>query len=134
MYANTQAGGTDTATIPDVCLTPMPPWPSLPIPYPNIAQGMSGISPSTTNILFVGSPAHNISTTIAMTNGDNAGVNLGVASGTVMGSSRHTLGANSVLIKGSPATRLSSLTMQNSTNTMGARSTPSQLKVDISGI
>ncbi|MBC8953424.1 DUF4150 domain-containing protein [Xenorhabdus sp. PB62.4] len=133
MYANTQAGGTDMAIIPDVCLTPTPPLPPLPIPYPNFAQGTTGISPSTTNILFMGSPAHNMSTNIAMTNGDNAGVNLGVVSGTVMGPSRHTLGANSVLIKGSPATRLSSLTMQNSTNTMGSRSAPSQIKVDISG-
>ncbi|KMJ45100.1 DUF4150 domain-containing protein [Xenorhabdus khoisanae] len=133
MYANTQAGGTDTATIPDVCLTPFPPFPPMPMTYPNFAQGTSGICFSTINILFMGSPAHNMSTTIVMTNGDNPGVNLGVASGTVMGPSRHTLGATSVLIKGSPATRLSSMTMQNSTNTIGSRSMPSQVKVDISG-
>ncbi|WP_340616140.1 DUF4150 domain-containing protein [Xenorhabdus entomophaga] len=134
MYANTQAGGTDVATIPDVCLTPVPPGPPAPVTYPNFAQGTTGISASTTNILFMGSPAHNMATTIAMTNGDNAGINLGVASGTVMGPSRHTMGANSVLIKGSPATRLSSLTMQNSTNTTGSRTIPSQIKVDISGV
>ncbi|MDC9592081.1 DUF4150 domain-containing protein [Xenorhabdus sp. IM139775] len=132
MFANTQGGGTDLAT-PDICLTPCPPGAPIPMVYPNTAQGSSGISASTANILFVGSPAHNLATTIAMTNGDNAGVNLGVTSGTVMGPSRHTLGANSVLIKGSPATRLSSPTMQNSTNAIGARISPSQTKVDISG-
>ncbi|OTA20645.1 hypothetical protein Xbed_01173 [Xenorhabdus beddingii] len=132
MFANTQGGGSDMAT-PDVCLTPAPPSPPVPMPYPNIAQGTSGICASTCNILFVGSPAHNITTTIAMTNGDNPGVNLGVASGMVMGPSRHTLGANSILIKGSPATRLSSPTMQNSTNAIGSRICPSQTKVMISG-
>ncbi|CDG17596.1 DUF4150 domain-containing protein [Xenorhabdus doucetiae] len=132
MFANTQGGGMDLA-IPDICLTPSPPGAPIPVPYPNTAQGTSGISASTANILFVGSPAHNITTIIAITNGDNPGVNLGVTSGTVMGPSRHTLGANSVLIKGSPATRLTSPTMQNSTNAIGSRISPSQTKVDISG-
>ncbi|WP_237386333.1 DUF4150 domain-containing protein [Xenorhabdus sp. Sc-CR9] len=132
MYANTQGGGTDMAT-PDICLTPAPPGAPVPVTYVNTAQGTSGISPSTSTILFMGSPAHNIGTTIVMTNGDNAGVNLGVTSGTVMGPSRHTVGANSVLIKGSPATRVSSSTMQNSTNAVGSRTAPSQTKVDILG-
>ncbi|CDH33322.1 DUF4150 domain-containing protein [Xenorhabdus bovienii] len=132
MFANTQGGGTDLAT-PDICLTPCPPGAPVPMVYLNIAQGTNGICASTVNILFMGSPAHNMATMIAMTNGDNPGVNLGVASGTVMGPSRHTLGANSVLIKGSPATRLSSPTLQNSTNAVGSRTVPSQTKVDISG-
>ncbi|CDG96223.1 DUF4150 domain-containing protein [Xenorhabdus bovienii] len=132
MFANTQGGGTDLAT-PDICLTPCPLGAPVPMVYLNIAQGTNGICASTVNILFMGSPAHNMATMIAMTNGDNPGVNLGVASGTVMGPSRHTLGANSVLIKGSPATRLSSPTLQNSTNAVGSRTVPSQTKVDISG-
>ncbi|AOM40262.1 DUF4150 domain-containing protein [Xenorhabdus hominickii] len=133
MFANTQTNGMDIA-FPDVCLTPNP-LVGIPTPmvYPNTAQGSCGICTSTINILFVGSPAHNISTMVAMTNGDNPGINFGIASGTVMGASRHTLGANSVLIKGSPATHMSSLTMQNSTNAIGLRIKPSQTKVDISG-
>ncbi|MBD1227922.1 DUF4150 domain-containing protein [Xenorhabdus griffiniae] len=125
MFANTQSGGMDIA-VPDVCLTPM--FTPVPVPYPNMAQGTTGIS-NATNILFMGCPAHNLTTTIPMTTGDNSGVNGGVASGTVMGSARHVMGANSVLIKGSPATRLSSSTMQNSTNAMGSRLVPSQTKV-----
>ncbi|MBI6550372.1 DUF4150 domain-containing protein [Xenorhabdus lircayensis] len=132
MFANTQGGGSDMAT-PDTCLTPAPPGAPVSMVYVNTTQGTNGISASTSNILFMGSPAHNTATTIAMTNGDNAGINLGVASGTVMGTSRHTVGANSVLIKGLPATRMSSPTMQNSTNAIGARTSPSQTKVDISG-
>ncbi|OTA19576.1 hypothetical protein Xbed_02256 [Xenorhabdus beddingii] len=126
MFANTQGGGMDLAT-PDVCLTPIG-WSSVPIPYPNMAQATSGIS-NALNILFVGCPAHNLATTIPITTGDNAGINCGAASGTVMGPSRHTLGANSVLIKGLPATRLSSSTLQNSTNAVGARIVPSQTKI-----
>ncbi|PHM73430.1 DUF4150 domain-containing protein [Xenorhabdus kozodoii] len=125
MFANTQGGGMDIAT-PDVCLTPM--FTPVPVPYPNMAQGVTGIS-NAINILFMGCPAHNLATTIPMTTGDNAGTNLGVASGTVMGPARHTMGANSVLIKGSPVTRMSSSTMQNSTNAMGSRIAPSQTKV-----
>ncbi|MDC9580749.1 DUF4150 domain-containing protein [Xenorhabdus sp. PR6a] len=125
MFANSQGGGMDLA-VPDVCLTPM--FTPVPVPYPNMAQGTTGIS-NAPNILFMGCPAHNLATTIPMTTGDNAGTNTGVASGTVMGSSRHVMGANSVLIKGSPATRMSSSTMQNSTNAMGFRIVPSQTKV-----
>ncbi|AOM40240.1 DUF4150 domain-containing protein [Xenorhabdus hominickii] len=128
MFANTQGGGMDLAT-PDTCLTPM--FTPVPVVYPNMAQGTTAIT-NALNILFMGCPAHNLATIIPMTTGDNPGVNLGVASGTVMGPSHHIMGANSVLIKGSPATRLSSTTMQNSTNAPGSRIVPSQTKVLIS--
>ena len=74
-------------------------------------------------------PAHNLSTIVPLTNGDNAGVAMGVASGLVMGPSRHMTGGFTVLLAGMPATRLTSMTMQNSTNCVGARIVPSQVKV-----
>ena len=46
--------------------------------------------------------------------GDNAGVNLGVASGTVMGPRRHLTASFTVLLMGMPATKLTSMTIQNS--------------------
>jgi hypothetical protein len=46
-----------------------------------------------------------------------------------MGPARHVTGATTVLIGGKPATRLSSVSLQNSTNCTGARLTPSQTKV-----
>ncbi|SFU73375.1 DUF4150 domain-containing protein [Xenorhabdus koppenhoeferi] len=125
MFANTQGGGMDMAA-PDICLTPM--FTPVPIAYPNTAQGTTGVS-NALNILFMGCPAHNLATIIPLTTGDNAGTNLGIASGTVMGPSRHSMGANTVLLKGSPATRLSGMTMQNSTNAVGSRIVPSQTKV-----
>lgn len=128
MFANTQMMGFDIG-FPDVCLTPSPVGP-VPLPYPNIAAGPMAVS-AVYNVLYGGAPAHNLATVIPMTNGDNAGTALGVASGTVMGPSRHLTGAFSVLIGGMPATRLTSMSLQNSTNCLGARLTPSQLTVCI---
>jgi hypothetical protein len=85
--------------------------------------------PNVPNILFMGTPAHNLGTTIPMTNGDNAGLATGVASGTVMGPSRHLTGAFSILIKGMPASRMTSMSLQNNTNAPGCRVVPSQTKI-----
>lgn len=126
MFANCQIMGTDTG-FPDVCLTPAVPSP-VPVPYPNIAMGAMAI-PNCPTIMMMAAPAHNLGTIIPMTNGDNAGVLLGVASGTVMGPSRHLTGAFTVLLNGMPATRLSSTSLQNSTNCPGVRVTPSQTNV-----
>ncbi len=125
MFANTQMMGMDLG-FPDVCLTPTPA--PVPIPYPNIAMGPMGV-PAVYNVLFMCAPAHNMSTIIPLTNGDNAGINMGIASGTVMGPSRHLTGAFTVLVGGMPATRLTSVSLQNSTNCPGMRVVPSQLKV-----
>ena len=126
MFANTQMMGMDIG-FPDVCLTPAAPAP-IPIPYPNMAAGPMGTG-FVPNVLFMCAPAHNMATVIAMTNGDNAGVATGVASGTVMGPSRHLTGAFTCLVGGMPATRVTSMSLQNSTNCPGARLVPSQVKV-----
>jgi hypothetical protein len=68
-------------------------------------------------------------TEIPLTNGDNAGLSTGVASGSVMGPSRHLTGAFTVLVGGMPATRMTSVALQNRTNCPGARVVPSQVKV-----
>lgn len=126
MFANCQLMGQDMG-FPDVCLTPSPAGP-VPIPYPNIAMGPTAI-PNVPTVLYMGGPAHNMATTIPMTNGDNAGVALGVASGMVMGPARHVTAAFTVILKGAPATRLTSVSLQNSTNCPGCRIVPSQVKV-----
>lgn len=123
MFANTQMMGMDMG-FPDVCLTPAGPA-VVPVPYPNIAMGPTAI-PNQTNVFIMAMPAHNLGTEIPLTNGDNAGVATGVASGTVMGPSRHLTGAFTVLLGGMPATRLTSMSLQNSTNAPGARIVPSQ--------
>ena len=125
MYANTSMGGMDFAS-PDVCLTPTPA--PVPIPYPNIAMGPMGV-PAAYPILMTGAPAHNMATVVPLSNGDNAGVAMGVASGLVMGPDRHLTGSFTVLLKGMPATKMTSMSLQNSTNCPGMRLVPSQPKV-----
>ncbi|NMJ40595.1 DUF4150 domain-containing protein [Roseomonas sp. JC162] len=126
MFMNTQMMGMDMG-FPDVCLTPAAPAP-VPIPYPNIAMGPTAV-PSQVKVLVMAMPAHNLATTTPLTNGDNAGLATGVASGTVMGPSRHLTASFKTLIVGAPATRLTSSTIQNSTNVPGVRIVPSQPKV-----
>ncbi|MBK6515310.1 MAG: DUF4150 domain-containing protein [Polyangiaceae bacterium] len=125
MFANTQMMGIDMG-FPDVCLTPTPA--PVPIPYPNIAMGPMGV-PAVYNVLIGMAPAHNMATTIPISNGDNPGINLGVASGMVMGPARVVLGAVTTIIGGMPATRMTNPTIQNSTNCPGVRVVPSQAKV-----
>ncbi len=126
MFANTQMMGMDMG-FPDVCLTPTPAGP-VPIPYPNIAMAPMGVPPVPT-VLFGGAPAHNMATVIPMSNGDNAGVAMGVASGLVMGPARHLTAAFTVIVGGMPATRLTSMALQNGTNCPGVRVVPSQVRV-----
>ena len=128
MFANTQMMGVDLG-FPDVCLTPAPPAPApVPIPYPNIALGPTAV-PAAYNVLFMGTPAHNLSSTAVLTNGDNPGIATGVASGSVMGPSRHLTGSFTTLVGGMPATRVTSVSLQNRTNCPGVRIVPSQVKV-----
>lgn len=123
MFANSQMMGMDMG-FPDVCLTPAVPAP-VPIPYPNIAMGPTAV-PSQFTAVILGAPIHNMSTTTPLTNGDNAGVATGVASGTVMGPSRHLTASFTTLVSGMPLTRLTSMSLQNSTNCPGCRIVPSQ--------
>src|SRR5689334_19519319 len=111
MFANTQMMGMDLG-FPDVCLTPPVP---VPIPYPDVALGPTAI-PSQLRVFILAAPCHNLATVTPLTNGDNPGVATGVASGTVMGPSRHVTAAFTVCFGGIPATRLTSVTVQNSTN------------------
>jgi hypothetical protein len=131
-FANCQMGGTNMAS-PDVCLTPM--GNSIPpIPYPNIAQGATA-NPGTAaqKVLISGAPAHTLQTIIPTSSGDEAGVCGGVMSGSIMGPSRHVMGANNVLIGGHPATKMTDQTGQNgsSQNVSGSTIAPAQTKVMI---
>lgn len=128
MFANTHMGGIDLG-FPDVCLTPVGPL-MLPIPYPNFALGVTGIL-QVPNVLIAGAPANNFGTIVPQTMGDSLGVGGGIESGTFMGPSIHLTCAESVLIGGQPATRLSSTTLQNLFNCHGVRLVPSQFSVVI---
>ncbi|MFJ0621959.1 DUF4150 domain-containing protein, partial [Bordetella bronchiseptica] len=128
MFADCQLMGMDLA-FPDICKTPPA---LLPIPYPNFALGPMGI-PNVWNVLLMAMPAHNLLTTIALSNGDNPGIGMGLISQTVMAQARRITCVPNVLFGCIPATRLTGLTVQNTINTVGMRVVPSQLKVVLLG-
>jgi hypothetical protein len=130
MFGNTNLGVMNLA-FPDVCLTPSPVGP-VPIPYPNIAVSATHV-PSQFKVIVGGGVAENLLTAGTISNGDNAGVATGVASGMVMGPDRAMLGSFKTLIGGAFATRLTSMNIQNSTNAPGASLTPSQFKMLLLG-
>jgi hypothetical protein len=128
VFANTQMGGLDFA-FPDVCNTPTPVGP-IPIPYPNLAMPLTAI-PSQFKVLITCMPAHNLGTTVPMSNGDNPGVAVNPISGMVMGPTRHLMGSIKTMIGGMPATKMLSPTGQNgmSPGAFGMTLAPSQVKV-----
>lgn len=129
MFANCQAGGMNFG-FPDVCLTPI--VVPVPIPYPNISMGpMAMPATAALKVLLMGLPAHNLMTMVMLSMGDNAGINLGLLSGLVMGPTRWMMGSFGVLMGGMPATKMTSMTGQNglSLNAVGISMVPSQFKV-----
>jgi hypothetical protein len=114
---------------PDVCNTPTPAGP-VPIPYPNIALTSTSI-PSVFNQFIECMPIHNLLTTAFISNGDNAGVVGGVASGMMMGPERHILGSFKVFATAMPVVKMLSPTEQNGPagNMVGLTLSPSQVKV-----
>lgn len=126
MFANTNLGVMNLG-FPDVCQIPTPAGP-IPTPFPNIAVSSTHV-PSQFKVIIGGGIAENLSTTGTVSNGDNAGVAMGVASGTVMGPDRPMMGSFKVMYGTGFATRLTSLHIQNSTNSPGVSLTPSQFKV-----
>ncbi|MCA9630102.1 MAG: DUF4150 domain-containing protein [Myxococcales bacterium] len=126
MFANCSMGGQAIAS-PDTCNTPSGSGVT-PVAYANTATQATAV-PMVPNVILVGGMAHNLNSAPPTTNGDEAGTATGVASGTVMGPSRHVKGSMKVFIGGGLATRLTDSTMQNSTNSSGASLSPSQTKV-----
>jgi hypothetical protein len=114
---------------PDVCLTPTPVGP-IPVPYPNMQMTPTAI-PAQIKVFLMMMPAHNLMTTHPMSLGDQPGVNLGPASGMVMGPVRSLFGSVKVFTGGPPATKMLSPSGHNglSPNAVGATLSPSQIKV-----
>lgn len=112
---------------PDVCEVPIGVG-VVPTPFPNIALSGSHV-PSVFNVIIGGGLAENLLTTGTISNGDEPGLAMGMLSGTVVGPDRQILGSFKVLTGPVFSTRLTTLTIQNSTNAMGASLVPSQFRV-----
>lgn len=128
MFASTSLGGLNFA-FPDICnvITPLGP---VPVPFPNLAVSFTHI-PSQFTVIIGGGLAENLLTQGTLSQGDNAGLGLGIASGMVMGPDRNYLGSFKVMFGGAFATRLTSLSGQNGfmPNVVGMLVTPSQVTV-----
>lgn len=134
VFANSQGPAPAiNMAFPDVCITPYGPA-TIPTPYPNISMSMMAI-PTQFTVLTLAMPAHNMTTQVAMSNGDNPGVLLNPVSGMFMGPTRHLLGSFKTFYKGLPATRMLSMSGQNgiSPGAVGACISPSQFKLMLLG-
>lgn len=114
---------------PDVCRTPVGPA-IVPIPYPNIALSNTAI-PTQVKTCLMCMPAHNLATQKPLTNGDNAGIAMGMISNLDMGPAVAAMGSTNLFIGGMPAIKMTSPTKQNGVcpNAMGATLSPSQVKL-----
>jgi len=118
---------------PDVCLTPAPPAPPVPIPYPNMAQCSAAKSGTCSKKVKISNMAAIVvNTEIPMSHGDEAGVNGGVISGVNMGPAKYKKGSSKVKAEGKAVCHLTSMVGQNGSNPnvpAGMQIAPSQVKV-----
>lgn len=130
MYVNSQAGGTSQA-FPDVCKTPAPNG-TVPVPYPNIAQGsMAKVNTASKKVLIQNMNGHTQQTVIAISNGDEAGTAGGTTSGKFIGPMKWKASSKKVKFENKPVTRMNDATGQNGNNPNASGTTiaPSQTKV-----
>lgn len=114
---------------PDVCKTPAPPAPFVPIPYPDLGLNMQAapFSPFV-SIAFV--PATNMASLKVMTSGDEAGTLGGLVTGMIKGPGKTTIGNPIVFVTGLPAESLLNPTSGNMMNApVGAQIVPSVVNV-----
>ncbi|MFC3229501.1 DUF4150 domain-containing protein [Marinibaculum pumilum] len=123
MFNNTSMSGMSFA-FPDTCLTPTPAGP-VPVTYPNTAMEPLNV-PFEPTIFYGCGPAHTVTGRTPTTLGDQAGVSGGVASGTMSGPESTTVPSMTVFANGQPIDKMTSVTMNNSTNMIGAKLVPSQ--------
>jgi Domain of unknown function (DUF4150) len=112
------SGGMSVATIPDVCLTPAPPAPPVPIPYPNIALSSDLVNGTTTVTADGGNMIAIQGSQFSKSSGDEPGVNGGVISGVNMKETNWMTYSMDVFLEGKNACRLSDKQFHNHYNTV----------------
>jgi len=117
--------------VPDVCKTPAPPGPPVPVPYPNLGMVPQAVKTST-KVKITGMLAVIETSEIPMSQGDEPGVAGGVISGRNMDKIVFKLGSTQVLVEGKGCAYLTCLTAHNGANAnmpAGAQIAPSQAVV-----
>jgi len=117
--------------MPDVCKTPAPPGPPVPIPYPNIGQ-LATATKVSTKVKIMNMPVVLEGSEIPMSQGDEAGTAGGVVSGKNMDKIVFKKGSSKVKIEGKGCAYLTCMTTHNGSNAnvpSGTQIAPSQAKV-----
>lgn len=102
---------------PDVCKTPAPPAPFVPIPYPNIAMSKDTASGSK-KVKVDGNPVCTKDSNFSMSTGDEAGsAGGGIVSSKIKGKAEYVLFSFDVKIEGKNAVRAFDIMLHNDKNT-----------------
>lgn len=105
-----------TIAFPDVCKTPAPPAPPVPIPYPNVAMS-SNAAQGAKKVKTDGNPVCVKDSNFAVSTGDEPGSALGVASNKVKGKAEFVNFSFDVFVEGKNVPRAFDLMLHNEKNT-----------------
>ena len=128
--ASTKGGG-QTFAFPDVCKTPAPPAPPIPIPYPNIGM-VNQVTGESKKVKFSGAGVVTKKSKMTRSQGDEAGTLGGVVSNMNMNQVQYKKGSSKVKVEGQPVQHLTAMTGHNGSNAnmpAGMQVAPSQTKV-----
>lgn len=137
MFPITTKGGGMSTAFPDVCKTPAPPAPPVPIPYPNMASFTQG-NPATMSkkVKILNQPVFTKSSVVLMTSGDEAGAAGGIISNSIKGPAKAKTFSQKVKVEGKNVVYQTCMIGHNGSNAnapAGMHSVPSQVKVTVMG-
>jgi len=129
MLPASNRGAGSSLNFPDVCKTPAPPAPFIPVPYPSIGLNMQS-APFSPFVSIGFMPATNMGTLKVMTSGDELGAIGGLVTGIIKGPGKTTVGNPIVFVSGLPGESLLNPTAGNNMNApVGAQIVPSVVNV-----
>jgi len=105
-----------TIAFPDVCKTPAPPAPFVPIPYPNIAMSKD-TSQGAKKVKAKGCPICIKSSNFMMSTGDEAGSLLGIVSSKIKGKAEFVMTSIDTKAEGQGIARALDIMLHNDKNT-----------------
>ncbi len=135
MFPASTKGGGQCMIFPDVCKTPAPPAPFVPVPYPNIAMcNQADTGSCSSKVKIMGKETIVKGTEITMSSGDEGGTaGGGMISAKFKGPALYKKGSSKVKAEGKAVCHLTSMVGQNggsnANHPAGLQVAPSQTKV-----
>lgn len=105
-----------TIAFPDVCKTPAPPAPPIPIPYPNVAQS-SNTAKGSKKVKCDGNPICVKDSNFSTSTGDEPGTLNGIVSNKIKGKAEFVNFSFDVMVEGKNVARALDLMLHNDKNT-----------------